>query len=66
MAVLSGVPADTAISWVRTNYSVYAVEETEQEKWVRDFAARVKEGPTRTIRVEEFNLLGIQDPLVAD
>ncbi len=44
MAVLSGVATATAIEWVRSNYSVYAVEEAEQEEWVRDFAARVKGG----------------------
>jgi len=37
MAVLSGVPADQAVDWVRTHYHPDAVETTEQETWVEEF-----------------------------
>jgi protein-tyrosine phosphatase len=40
MAVLSGVPAAEAVTWVRKNYNSGAVETPEQESWVRWFAGR--------------------------
>jgi hypothetical protein len=40
MAVLAGVPAEEAVTWVRQNYDVRAVETPEQEAWVRWFAFR--------------------------
>jgi hypothetical protein len=39
MAVLSGVPPDDAVSWVRSHYQPSAIETIEQESWVRWFAA---------------------------
>lgn len=39
MAVLSGVPPDDAISWIRSHYQRSAVETTGQEAWVHWFAA---------------------------
>jgi rhodanese/phosphatase family protein len=40
MAVLSGVPATEAVSWVRKNYNPAAIETREQEDWVGWFARR--------------------------
>lgn len=40
MAVLSGVPGDRAVEWVRANYRPRAVETPEQERFVETFAAR--------------------------
>ena len=34
MAILSGVPAEFAVEWVRANYDSHAVETIEQEDWV--------------------------------
>ena len=34
MAILSGVPADSAVEWVRATYDSRAVETLEQEQWV--------------------------------
>ena len=42
MAVLAGVPAPDAVSWVRRNYRVGAVETPEQERWIDWFAAEGK------------------------
>lgn len=42
MAILSGVPSDEAVGWVRTNYDSRAVETVEQEEWVRWFAGRAR------------------------
>jgi hypothetical protein len=39
MAVLAGIPVDTAVVWVRTHYQPAAVETPAQEAWVRWFAA---------------------------
>lgn len=39
MAVLAGVDARQAVSWVRQNYRAGAVETPDQERWVRPFAA---------------------------
>jgi hypothetical protein len=38
MAVLAGVPAEEAVTWVRGAYRPRAVETAEQEAWVRWFA----------------------------
>lgn len=38
MAVISGIPASDAVSWVRTNYDKCAVETKDQERLVADFA----------------------------
>jgi protein-tyrosine phosphatase len=42
MATLAGVPAEEAVTWVRQNYDVRAVETPEQEAWVRWFASRTE------------------------
>ncbi len=42
MAVLSGVNADEAVSWVRANYDSRAVETVDQEYWVEWFAHQVE------------------------
>ncbi len=45
LAVLSGVPADDAVAWVRDHYDPRAVEGFRQEAWVRWFAdAAVRAG----------------------
>jgi protein-tyrosine phosphatase len=38
LAVLAGVAAADAVSWVRRNYDVRAVETAEQEQWVLWFS----------------------------
>lgn len=38
MAVLTGVPSDQAVEWVRANYSRHAVERDTQRHWVEWFA----------------------------
>jgi protein-tyrosine phosphatase len=38
MAVLSGVPREDAVAWVRASYDERAVETREQEGWVGWFA----------------------------
>lgn len=43
MAVLAGVSASEAVTWVRRNYSPTAVETPEQEAWVLWFAAHAGE-----------------------
>jgi protein-tyrosine phosphatase len=48
MAILSGVPAEEAVTWVREHYDPLAVETPEQEEWVRRFAAPSNEGNQRT------------------
>ena len=40
MAVLAGTLTSEAVSWVRSNYDVRAVETEEQEAWVEWFAAQ--------------------------
>ncbi len=40
MAVLAGVPAASAVDWVRREYRPAAVETSAQEQWVRWFADR--------------------------
>lgn len=42
MAILSGVPADQAVEWVRTHYDPHAVETCEQEEWVLWFGRFVR------------------------
>jgi hypothetical protein len=39
MAVLAGVSAAEAVTWVRSNYDAAAVETPQQEEWVLWFAA---------------------------
>jgi hypothetical protein len=34
MAILAGVPAEDAVTWVRSHYHPNAVENSNQEKWV--------------------------------
>ncbi len=41
MAILSGVPADEAVTWVRDHYDPRAIETTEQEAWVKWFGGRI-------------------------
>jgi len=43
MAILSGVPADQAVEWVRANYATRAVEIPEQAKWVLWFGRFIQE-----------------------
>ena len=38
MAVLAGVPGDEAVAWIRQAYRPEAVENPQQEEWVRWFA----------------------------
>ena len=45
MAVLAGVTADSAVTWVRENYDSGAVETAEQQQWVEWFASRQKNTP---------------------
>ena len=45
MAVLAGVPASVAVTWVREHYSIYAVETEAQEAWVTWFAERLSRPP---------------------
>jgi protein-tyrosine phosphatase len=40
MALLAGVPAGDAVTWVRSAYKPSAVETPEQEEWVEWFAGR--------------------------
>ena len=42
MAVLAGVAAKDAVSWVRQNYNQRAVESPEQKQWVLWFADEVE------------------------
>ncbi len=42
MAVLAGVSASDAVSWVRRNYRAGAIETPEQERWIGWFAAEGK------------------------
>jgi protein-tyrosine phosphatase len=44
MAVLTGVPADQAVDWVREHYATGAVETAAQERWVLSFAERTNAG----------------------
>jgi len=41
MAVLSGVPPETAVRWVRAHYDPNAVETADQEGWVLWFARHI-------------------------
>ncbi|WP_284747998.1 protein-tyrosine phosphatase family protein [Amycolatopsis sp. RTGN1] len=41
LAILSGVPADEAIAWVREHYNERAVETPWQRGWVKRFAGRL-------------------------
>jgi hypothetical protein len=41
LAVLSGVPAEDAVAWVRANYHPRAVETPWQRGWVNRFARRL-------------------------
>ncbi|MEU7784361.1 MULTISPECIES: protein-tyrosine phosphatase family protein [unclassified Amycolatopsis] len=41
LAVLSGVPAEDAVAWVRANYHERAVETPWQRGWVKSFAKRL-------------------------
>ena len=41
LAVLSGVPADDAVAWVRAHYHERAVETPWQRGWVKKFARRL-------------------------
>jgi hypothetical protein len=40
MAVLAGIPAEDAVSWVRARYCVRAVQEPSQQYWMERFAER--------------------------
>lgn len=40
LAVLDGVPADEAVTWVRENFRSGAVETPWQRRWVRRFGSR--------------------------
>jgi len=42
MAILSGVPTDRAVDWVRAHYDPGAIETAEQEAWVLWFARRIE------------------------
>jgi len=44
MAILAGVPAGDAVTWVRKNYDSRGIETTEQEVWVGWFGRRVSAG----------------------
>lgn len=41
LAILSGVPADEAVAWVREHYNARAVETPWQRGWVKSFAGRL-------------------------
>ncbi|MET9001816.1 protein-tyrosine phosphatase family protein [Amycolatopsis sp. NPDC004169] len=41
LAVLSGVPAEEAVTWVRANYHERAVETPWQRGWVKSFAKQL-------------------------
>ncbi|MEU4253876.1 protein-tyrosine phosphatase family protein [Amycolatopsis sp. NPDC026612] len=41
LAVLSGVPAEDAVAWVRAHYNERAVETPWQRGWVKSFAQRL-------------------------
>jgi hypothetical protein len=45
LAIMSGVPADTAIDWVRTNYHPRAVETRGQRAWIASVAASLARAP---------------------
>ena len=42
MAILSGVPPDEAVDWVRANYDPRAIETEAQEAWVEQFGRRIE------------------------
>jgi hypothetical protein len=42
MAILAGVPAGQAVSWVRANYHPRAVEYPDQEQWVEWFVGHIQ------------------------
>jgi hypothetical protein len=42
MAILAGVSADQAVSWVRANYHSHAVENPAQEQWVQWFSGYIQ------------------------
>ena len=43
MAILSNVPTDQAVEWVRSNYDPHAVETSEQAEWVLWFGQFIQE-----------------------
>ena len=43
MAIISEVPADQAVEWVRANYDPHAVETPEQAEWVLWFGRFIQE-----------------------
>ena len=40
LAIMSGVPADDAVTWVRANYHPRAVETRKQKRWIAEVASR--------------------------
>lgn len=42
LAVMSGIPADDAVAWVREHYHRRAVETAAQERWVAEVAAALR------------------------
>ena len=48
MAVLAGVKAQDAVSWVREHYRRDAVETVEQERWIRWFAIEMLPAASRS------------------
>jgi protein-tyrosine phosphatase len=49
MAVLAGVPAPEAVTWVRSNYDAAAIETREQEEWVLWFASTTNKTPASNL-----------------
>jgi hypothetical protein len=47
MAILSGVPHEEVVDWVRANYRVEAIETADQEAWITWFASRAARAETR-------------------
>jgi len=41
MGILSGIPSEAAVAWVRAHYDSAAVETADQEEWVLWFAQHV-------------------------
>ena len=41
MAVLAGIPAEKAVSWVREHYHRHAVKTPDQKSWVHWFAQQI-------------------------
>jgi len=42
MAILAGVPADEAVTWLRARYCQRAVQEPSQQYWIERYAERVR------------------------